>query len=138
MKVKLFLQRIIKKDKQEKLERRVYVEWAITGYDKQKSAINCEIFQELKEKYQILKTNKNQLTPVVQSDWEKYDVVIKRYPDYNSSIYKILKNAPNLKVDELALICDNGNLCFGYKYLGEENGFKLLRVFENLKGKTEK
>ena len=33
---------------------------------------------------------------------------------YGNSLYEIYKNTPNLSKTELALICDNGNLCFGH------------------------
>lgn len=51
--------------------------------------------------------------------FEDYDVVIGRKPGYHHALYRVHKNAPCLSVGELALLCDHGNLCFGYSGQGE-------------------
>ena len=37
---------------------------------------------------------------------------------YGNVEYKILSNPFNFTKDECALVCDNGNLCYGYRSLG--------------------
>ena len=37
---------------------------------------------------------------------------------YGNITYKVLSNPFNFTEDEQALICDGGNLCFGYRKLG--------------------
>lgn len=38
---------------------------------------------------------------------------------YAHRLYRVVKNEPNLKDFELALIADKGNLCFGYERRGD-------------------
>lgn len=50
---------------------------------------------------------------------KQYDVVVERCGSvYAGAKYKVLRNAPNLNAKELAIICDQGNLCFGYRSEG--------------------
>ena len=50
---------------------------------------------------------------------DDYDIIYKCIGyGYASTKYEIVKNKPHLSLDELALICDNGNLCFGYTNYG--------------------
>lgn len=47
---------------------------------------------------------------------EEYDVVVERCGSvYAGAKYKVLRNTPGLSSKELAIICDSGNLCFGYR-----------------------
>ena len=47
---------------------------------------------------------------------EEYDVVVERCGSvYAGAKYKVLRNVPNLSSRDLAIICDSGNLCFGYR-----------------------
>ena len=76
---------------------------------------NFERYKELKQMYRILVTCK---PPDDLYDW---DVVIKYLgPGYAHARYKVIKNAVNLTTPELALICDSGNLCFGFRSSGNE------------------
>ena len=79
------------------LEKKIYREWAFTGNESEKASINREIYKELCEKYKI-----------------------------NHSTYAVIKNNTNLSQLELALICDDGNLCFGYTMEGS-----LFYIFED-------
>ena len=45
---------------------------------------------------------------------DDYDLVYKREAAYNHGEYTVLKNETDLTSDEIALIMDGGNLCFGY------------------------
>lgn len=100
------------------IEKRIYSPWAYTENEKEKGCMNHEIYNELKDKYKIahgmtmynFKTNRNE-----EINLDKYDIVIQcTRHDYGRNIFRIIKNEPNLSTDELALICDGGNLCFGY------------------------
>ncbi len=56
---------------------------------------------------------------------EQYDVVVEYIGSgYAHMKYRVLRNKPNLSMKELAIICDEGNLCFGYRV---ENG--IIRVY---------
>ena len=57
---------------------------------------------------------------------DDYDIVLKRTAGYNHSTYAVIKNNTNLSQLELALICDDGNLCFGYTMEGS-----LFYIFED-------
>lgn len=109
------------------VERKIYPEYAFTANEGEKARCNREIYNELKEKYKIYRRDtKMQLTDGEDCDFTQYDIVIGRSAGYNHALYRIYKNAPNLSKDELALICDCGNLCFGYTMQGE-----LFYVFED-------
>ncbi len=41
-------------------------------------------------------------------------------------MHRVYKNGPGLSVTELALLCDEGNLCIGYRMQGS-----LIRVSED-------
>ena len=88
-----------------------------------KGRINAEIYRELKNKYKIYRHDTN-FNPEVNLD--EYDVVIGRKPGYNHAVYNIIKNGPSLTTNELLLICDGGNLCFGGTRYGNQ-----LRVSED-------
>ena len=50
---------------------------------------------------------------------DDYDVVIKYVGvGYAHTKYQVIKNGPNLLIQDLAIICDKGNLCFGYRTQG--------------------
>lgn len=50
---------------------------------------------------------------------DDYDVVIKYVGQgYAHTKYQVIKNGPNLLVQDLAVLCDRGNLCFGYRTQG--------------------
>lgn len=100
-----------------KLKKRIYNSWAFSENEREKSKMNYEIYKELIQKYKVyqgdIKENLN---------FDNYDVVIGGNACYLHGEYKVYKNAPNLSDDELALLCDEGNLCFGYSKMGS-NGF---------------
>lgn len=99
------------------LERKIYSKWAFTADERQKAKINREIYEELKEKWRIhsgleeYNPKNHQMEPINMDD---YDLVYVRKAGYNHGEYTIHKNATDLSGDELALIFDGGNLCFGY------------------------
>ncbi|KQL20497.1 hypothetical protein [Cytobacillus solani] len=106
------------------MERKIYNGWAFTENEAEKGKVNREIFQELKTKYKVYRDDIN-FNPTVNLD--EYDVVIGREPGYHHAVYNIVKNAPDLSTDELLLLCDGGNLCFG----GSRKSNNHLRVSED-------
>jgi ribosomal silencing factor RsfS len=73
----------------------VFVGWAVMNDRQMKAQINREIYEEIKDKAE-LKFIENKSTNE------------KRY-------FLINDNPENLSDDKLALIADNGSLCFGYE-----------------------
>lgn len=70
-----------------------------------------ERYKELREQYKIARSN--------VTDLENYDVVIQRIGSgYAHAKYRVVKNGPGLSTKDLAIICDDGNLCFGYRTEG--------------------
>ena len=112
------------------LERKVYPSYAFKENESEKSRINHEIYEELKTKYRIAPSHERynpetkKMEPVNLDD---FDLVYKRKAGYNHGEYTILKNETDLTSDEIALIMDGGNLCFGYKR--ESNNF--FYIFED-------
>lgn len=109
---------------EKQVEKQIYNGWAFTANEGEKGRINREIHDELNEKYKIYRHD-FKFTPDV--DLDQYDVVIGREPGYAHSKYNVIKNTPNLTTDELLLICDCGNLCFG----GSSITSNQLRVSED-------
>ena len=104
------------------MKRRIYSSWAFTENEREKAEINGEIYKELMGKYKVYRND-------IQGEslkFEDYDVVSGRKPGYHHALYRVHKNAPGLSIEELALLCDHGNLCFGYSRRGE-----LIRVSED-------
>ena len=109
-----------------KLEEKVYSSWAFTENEDEKAKINNEIYKKLKEKYKILKvSDANHRTPT-NEELKKNNIVFSRKACYGHGEYRIYKCPDEVTLDELALICDGGNLCFGYS--GDK---KFLSVFED-------
>ena len=83
-----------------------------------KKMSNSERYKELKEKYRIsfCAEKYNAITRSFEPvDFSDFDIIIK--PDgqtYASHWYQIIKAPKEITNDDLALICDNGNCCFGY------------------------
>ena len=94
------------------IEKKVYPNWAYTENQYEKRDINTEIYEELKEKYKINK--------YASENIEEYDIAFEFNGfGYANKSFKILSNKAGLSSDELALIADDGNLCFGYKRTGD-------------------
>ncbi len=91
------------------MEKKVYESYAFTENEDLKMKINLEILKELKEKYRIKSTYQGE-----DINYDDYDLIYERKAGYNHGEYYIKKNNTNLTSDELALIFDDGNLCFGY------------------------
>ena len=99
------------------IERKVYSSWAFKENESEMAKINHEIYKELKEKYRIAKSPRKYNPDTKQMEdvnFDDYDIVLEGSPGYGHCLYTLHKNNTNLSNDELALICDDGNLCFGY------------------------
>ena len=93
-----------------KLEKKVYSGWAFKEFEREKAQINSEIYKELKAKYKIgcFASGRE------KDNLDDFDLVFDVRHDYGKNIYTLIKNKTTLSVDELALIVDGGNLCFGH------------------------
>lgn len=104
------------------IDKKIYSPWAYTVNEDEKQKMNMEIYNDLLNKYKVSKTSKtyNRETRCWENiDLDNYDVVVEHSHDgYAHTVYRVVKNDPNLSTDELALICDGGNLCFGYDMRG--------------------
>lgn len=92
---------ILKKVRTKMIERKIYSNWAFTDNGDKKGQMNIEILHELKKKYKI-------------NQGEDSDIIFTSKPCFLRTKYYIEKCPDYVTLDELALICDNGNLCFGY------------------------
>ena len=76
-------------------------------------------FKELREKYKIhygMTEYDNEAKERKNINLDDYDIVVnENMPTYACRNFEIIKNKPNLSTLELAIICDEGNLCFGYR-----------------------
>lgn len=112
------------------LERKVYSSYAFTENEREKSKINHEIYGELKEKWRIagnLEFYNAETKQMEKINFDDYDLIYERKAGYAHGEYTIHKNETTMTDDELALVFDGGNLCFGYK---KESG-NFFYVFED-------
>lgn len=107
----------------EKLARKIYKGYAFANDDQEKHGINISIYNEIKDK--VVKYYGNQ-------EIDKKDLDTKCVCTFNTghhhTQYYIESNPENLSTDEIALCCDGGNLCFGYRAL---SGGSSIEVFED-------
>ncbi|PWU66550.1 hypothetical protein [Gracilibacillus dipsosauri] len=108
------------------MEKKIYNGYAFTENEREKGKINREIYSELTEKYSIYQ-NDIYFNPDPEVNTDNFDVVIGRKPGYAHAEYNIIRNGPGLSTEELLLICDGGNLCFGGRRLSSNR----LRVSED-------
>lgn len=100
-------------------DNKIYDSWAYTADEIQKSKSNRKALDELNKKHKILSYSEFQ--KLLDKEKDSIEVVFGRSGSgYASTIYTIYKNEPQLTTLELALICDNGNLCFGYSLRGSD------------------
>ena len=98
-------------------ENKIYSPWAFKENESQKKQSNLAALRELQDKYSIKK--KLEYDKMSSEEQEKVDIVCGKVGGgYGYSLYEIYKNTPNLSRLELALICDDGNLCFGHSSQG--------------------
>lgn len=77
--------------------------------------VNYGRYKELCDKYKILRSTYNK-SP---EELEEADIIVEGAGrGYAHTKYRVVKNKPGLSYKDLAIICDNGNLCFGYRVQG--------------------
>jgi hypothetical protein len=94
-----------------------------TYYDRYKGL--CETYKIRRGTYGLIskedtegKTLK-EVEAMLNEAIKQYDVVVERCGSvYAGAKYKVLRNEPKLSNRDLAIICDDGSLCFGYRTEG--------------------
>lgn len=103
------------------LERKVYSAWAFDRDGVDKANINRQIYEQLEPKvkwcYIDYHTKKSNYSI---EDLHEYCCIENAGHGYGNTKYRILSNPYGFNKDELALICDAGNLCFGYRMKGSD------------------
>ena len=84
------------------------------GISQEQREINNKIYNEL---YPLFKYAKN--NDYSNEDLSKYVVFSDLGYGYANHSYRIHSNPHNLSDDEIALVLDGGNLCFGYRRNGD-------------------
>lgn len=82
---------------QVKLERRIYSSWAFTDHEVEKARINLSIYNEIKDKAKVEYAGGG----------------------YAKRKFRVVENPHSLSTAQLALIADQGNLCFGFRMDGD-------------------
>lgn len=91
---------------------KIYTNWAFDADADMKSQSNGQTYQELESRYRIRHCHVSEKDSLELDD---YDIVVANAGvGYYETHYIVLKNSTDIGRDELALICDEGNLCFGY------------------------
>ena len=88
------------------LEKKVYSSWAYTENESEKAKINREIYQEIKGKAHCLGGNNGygfNTNYMVVDDQEYFNNLEK-------------EKGKREVINQIALIADHGNLCFGYSF----------------------
>lgn len=93
----------------ENIEERIYNGWAFSKNEDEKGKINGKIYLELCKKYKILEVS----NLVTEEQLLNNDIVYSRRPCYLHSEYYLYKAPTDITTNELLLIFDEGNLCFG-------------------------
>lgn len=95
---------------------KIYKNWAFTENEREKAESNMNAYNELKEKYKILIISKygSEHRKPTEEELANNDIVVSRRACYKHGEYIVYKRPVELTDDEIVLICDRGNLCFGY------------------------
>lgn len=84
------------------------------GITQEQREINNKIYNELYPMFKMIKNN-----DYSNDDLSKYVVFSDLGYSYVNHSYRIHSNPYNLSDDEIALVLDRGNLCFGYRRNGD-------------------
>lgn len=79
------------------MEKKIYSSYAFSENEEEKHRINREIYEEIKDKVEVKLVGTG----------------------YAHAKYEVVSNPENLSTSELALVCDRGNLFFGYRTEGD-------------------
>lgn len=102
---------------------KVYVKWAFTENEQEKAKVNLETYKAICDKWRV---NRHEHFNQSEINDDDFDLIIERTAGYNHATYRIIKNETDLSQNEIALVCDGGNLCFGYTMKGS-----IFYVFED-------
>lgn len=94
------------------IEKKIYAPWAYQENELEKRNMNIAIYKELEAKYKFA------ISYVAKGHEDDYDLIYSGASEYGHNTYKIIKNTTKLTNEELALIFDDGNLCFGFSLHG--------------------
>lgn len=101
------------------MEQKVYSAWAYTENSDEKAQINQKIYKKLKGKVKIgYRDSTIKEINISKEDLQNYSCLIPCGRGYGNVQYQIISNPHNLSNDEIALVADGGNLCFGYRVVG--------------------
>ena len=95
------------------LEKKVYSGWAFHEDATMKKRINEGIYRELKDRVLYIYG-----TSISQKDLARFCCLEYVGHGYANTKYRILSNPYGFTNDEIALLADGGNLCFGYRMEG--------------------
>ena len=84
------------------------------GISQEQREINNKIYNELYPMFKYAKNN-----DYSNEDLSKYVVFSGLGYGYANHSYRVHSNPYNLSDDEIALVLDGGNLCFGYRRSGD-------------------
>jgi|LSQX01.2.fsa_nt_gb hypothetical protein len=99
------------------VERKIYEGYAFTENEIEKHRINYQIYkEELEPKAQQFFSDKRP----TEEDLKNFVCYECIKHGYGHNVFRILSNPYNFSDDQLALICDRGNLCFGYTKEGDK------------------
>ena len=93
------------------LEKKVYTCWAFDEDAAKKRRINEDIYDELQDKVRYIYKGDKCTT----DDLLNFCCLECIGSGYANMKYRVLSNPYNFSNDELALLADRGNLCFGYR-----------------------
>lgn len=103
------------------LERKVYSQWAFKEDATAMAKINREIYAELYPKVKMCHIDWFTKKPnYTEEDLQTYCCVKYVESGYGTQTYQVLSNPYGFTDEELALISDGGNLCFGYRKYGAD------------------
>ena len=84
------------------------------GISQEQREINNKIYNELYPLFKYVKNN-----DYSNEDLSKYVIFSDLGCGYANHRYCVHSNPYNLSDDEIALVLDGGNLCFGYRRIGD-------------------
>lgn len=88
------------------------------GCEKNMGTTNLEKYENIIKSHRVttsIRTWNPETHQDVPIDENNYDVIVNCVESgHYCKLYKVVKNVPGLSEQELALVCDEGNLCFGY------------------------
>ncbi len=99
------------------VERKIYSPWAFTENSGEKGSMNYQIYEEELEPQAKQFYGNEQPTEQDEKEFTCYKCI---KHGYAHNVYRILSNPHKLTTLQLALICDDGNLCFGYRMEGND------------------